>query len=225
MSTELITTPLPAAPINASPVPHLTSIHSNPRRGPYGSNRYRGNCGGYLIRDLLQYYQPEHVLDPMMGSGTCQDVCRELEIACTSMDIRIGDDAANPSCYQGFGKVDFVWMHPPYWKMIRYNEDPNCLSNAPTLDVFLDRMMCVLQNCRTVLNKNGKIAVLIGGYSLQGRYQPLSQLIMSRAIEIGLWPATTEIIRFQHGNTSSRRSYNSSFIPGLHDTCMVFEER
>ena len=47
---------------------HLTSIHSNPRRGPYGSNRYRGNCGGYLIRDLLQYDQPQHVLDPMMAA-------------------------------------------------------------------------------------------------------------------------------------------------------------
>ncbi len=32
----------------------------------------------------------------------------------------------------------------------------------------------------------------------------------------------TEIARFQHGNTSSRNTYRSSFIPGLHDICMVF---
>ncbi|MCD0462387.1 hypothetical protein [Roseiconus lacunae] len=222
--TQQTFVPLPIAPATTSPVPHLTSIHANPKRGPYGSNRYRGNCGGYLIRDLIQYYQPNHVLDPMRGSGTCQDVCRELRVTCTSMDIKEGDDAADPHCYAGFGNVDFVWMHPPYWSMIRYNEDPDCLSNAPTLEDFLGRMDAVLHNCRSVLTSNGKIAVLIGGFSIRGRYQPLAQLIMSRAIDQGLWPATTEIIRFQHGNTSSRRSYNRCFIPGVHDTCMVFEE-
>ncbi len=222
-STTIRTIEMPLAPQNASPVPHLTSIHSSKGRGPYGSSRYRGNCGGHLIRDLLQYYQAKHVLDPMMGSGTCSDVCTELSIECTSMDIKIGDDAADPDSYAGIEPVDFVWMHPPYWRMIRYNDDANCLSNAKSLDGFLDCMACVLQNCERVLTKNGKIAVLIGGYSEQGRYQPLAQLIMAKAIEIGLWPATTEIIRFQHGNTSSTRVYQSSFIPGLHDTCMVFE--
>ena len=222
--STLQTVPLPIAPVTGSPVPHLTSIHAEARRGPYGNSRYRGNCGGYLIRDLLRYYQPEHVLDPMMGSGTCQDVCRELQITCTSMDIRNGDDAAEPSSYVGFGYVDFVWMHPPYWKMIRYNDDPDCLSNAETLDAFLNRMAKVFNNCRSVLRRDGKIAVLIGGFSEQGRYQPLAALLMAKAIEIGLWPATTEIIRFQHGNTSSRRSYRSSFIPGIHDTCMIFQE-
>ena len=52
--TDLQSVLLPAAPTNTSPVPHLTSIHSEPRRGPYGSSRYRGNCGGYLIRDLIK---------------------------------------------------------------------------------------------------------------------------------------------------------------------------
>ncbi|HBE67804.1 MAG TPA: hypothetical protein DDW52_06615 [Planctomycetaceae bacterium] len=222
--TTLQTVQLPAAPINGSPVPHLTSIHAEARRGPYGSSRYRGNCGGYLIRDLIKYYSPKHILDPMMGSGTCQDVCRELRLKCTNMDIKLGQDAADPACYQGLEPVDFVWMHPPYWKMIRYNEDPNCLSNAESLGAFLDRMVLVMNNCRSVLSQHGKIAILIGGFSVRGRYQPLSQLIMAKAIEIGLWPATTEIIRFQHSNTSSRRTYQSSFIPGLHDTCMVFEE-
>ena len=159
-----------------------------------------------------------------MGSGTCQDVCRELRLKCTGMDIKRGQDAADPSCYADIDPVDFVWMHPPYWKMIRYNDDPNCLSNAETLQVFLKRMATVMNNCRSVLTRRGKIAILIGGFSERGRYQPLSQLIMAEAIGIGLWPATTEIIRFQHGNTSSRKSYQSSFIPGLHDTCMVFEE-
>lgn len=61
---------LPAAPRNGSPVPELTSLHTEIRRGPYGDRRYRGNCGGYLIRDLLRYFGADRVLDLMSGSGT-----------------------------------------------------------------------------------------------------------------------------------------------------------
>lgn len=213
---------LPAARINASPVPHLTSIHSQRRRGPYGNSKYRGNCGGYLIRDLLDYYRPKSVLDLMSGSGTCRDVCRELRIPCQSLDINRGQDAACPESYAKLAPVDFVWAHPPYWRMIKYNDDPRCLSTQPTLEAFLNRMQLILRLSKSVLTPYGKIAILIGGYSDQGRYQPLSQLLVERAIREGLWPATTEIIRFQHGNTSSKRRYESSFIPGLHDTCTVY---
>ena len=219
--------PLPAAPSTASPVPHLTSLHSVAERGPYGNSGYRGNCGGHLIADLIGFYRPGRVLDPMTGGGTCRDVCHELGVRCVSFDLKNGQDAGDPSSYRGLGRFDFVWLHPPYWRMIRYSEDPRCLSTAPTLEAFLDRLREVLLSCRGVLSPRGKIAVLIGGFSdydgEKRRYIPLAALTHQVAAEAGLWPVCTEIIRFQHGNTSSRRSYASSFIPGLHDTCMVFE--
>ncbi|TWT95378.1 hypothetical protein Pla108_35260 [Botrimarina colliarenosi] len=214
---------LPAAPLNASPAPELTSIHAARRRGPYGSSKYRGNCGGYLIRDLLRYYQPRRVLDPMTGSGTCRDVCKELAIPCVSMDVRFGQDAADANLYEAVGEVDFAWLHPPYWRQIVYNDDPRCLSNAATLDAFFVRLRLVLRNCRSVLTPRGKIAVLIGGYSDRGVFQPLPHLTVAAAAQEGLRMAATEIIRLQYGNTSSSRTYRSSFIPGLHDQCLVFE--
>lgn len=45
---------LPRAPINASPVPHLTSLYHFDRAGEYGRRDYPGNCGGNLIADLLR---------------------------------------------------------------------------------------------------------------------------------------------------------------------------
>ena len=132
---------LPASPKNGSPVPELTSIHSVRRRGPYGNAKYRGNCGGYIIRDLLRYFGSKSVLDPMLGSGTCRDVCKELGIAHQGMDIRHGKDASDLTSYQNIEPVQFIWMHPPYWKMIRYNDDPRCLSNAESLEAFLDQLL------------------------------------------------------------------------------------
>lgn len=215
---------LPAAPRTGSPVPWLTSIHSTTNRGPWGASSYRGNCGGYLIKDLLEFFRPRSVLDPMTGSGTCRDLCRDLEIPCTSFDLRSGRDAGNPESYADLDPVDFVWLHPPYWRMVRYNADPRCLSSAASLDEFLERLASVLRSCRDVLTPEGQIAVLIGGYhdvEDGNRQIPLPALTTSLAIENGLWPTCTEIIRFQHGNTSSRRAYRSSFIPGLHDVCIV----
>src|ERR1700722_3332921 len=75
---------LPRAPINASPVPHLTSLYHNAEAGEYGDRGYPGNCGGNLIKDLLRYFRVRSVFDPMTGSGTCRDVCNELGIYCYS---------------------------------------------------------------------------------------------------------------------------------------------
>ena len=204
-------------------MPWLTSIHSTVNRGPWGSHSYRGNCGGFLIKDLLQFFQPRLVLDPMTGSGTCRDVCRDLGIECTSFDLKAGQDASDPSSYADLPEYDFAWLHPPYWRMVRYNDDPRCLSAAPSLEDFLDGLGTVLENCRSVLGPGGHVAVLIGGYEDRGRHIPLPALASATAIERGLWPACTDIVRFQHGNTSARRTYRSSFIPGLHDVCTVFK--
>ena len=39
----------------------------------------------------------------------------------------------------------------------------------------------------------------------------------------GLRQHCTDIIRLSHGASSGRKVYRSSFIPGLHDVCMIFE--
>lgn len=215
--------PLPHSPINASPVPWLTSIHSTRSRGPYGDSRYRGNCSGYLIKDLLRFFKPSHVLDPMSGSGTCHDVCADLGIPCMSFDLKAGQDAADSRSYDGIGPFDFIWMHPPYWRMIRYNDSPRCLSNAKTPYDFEELLRSVLENCSHVLSQHGRVAVLMGDYTDREYGFVSCTYRTKRAAEsTGLHQCCTDIIRFQHGNTSSHKTYKSSFIPGLHDVCMIF---
>src|SRR5262245_3537874 len=102
---------LPRAPINASPVPWLTSLYHKATRGNYGDSRYPGNCSGELIKDLLLYFRPRQVFDPMSGSGTCKDVCDELKIDCRSDDIRYGFDACNPRTFPAELRYDFIWVH------------------------------------------------------------------------------------------------------------------
>jgi hypothetical protein len=227
-STQPVYARLPLAPQNASPVPHLTSLYHFHRAGEYGDRRYPGNCGGRLIRDLLVYFGSRQVFDPMTGSGTCADVCRELTIPCLSRDIRTGFDASDPDCFRGLPadtSFDFVWAHPPYWRQKIYSSDARDLSAAPTLAGFLERYAAFIANCADVLVKGGKFAILMGDYTdRQAGFLPLTYYTKQLAFAAGLRQSCTDIIRFSHGATSSRKVYRSSFIPGLHDVCMVFEK-
>lgn len=216
---------LPRAPLNASPVPWLTSLYHKAFRGDYGDARYPGNCSGELIKDLLLYFKPKRVLDPMTGSGTCADVCRELGIECVSLDIREGDDACDYRTYIGGGVFDFIWVHPPYWRMKKYTDYPRDLSNAPTLDDFLERYQEFIGHCSDVLSDKGHLAILMGDYEdRDAGYVPLVYHTQRLCFEAGFKQPCTQIIRFSHGASSSKKVYKSSFIPGLHDVCTIVQK-
>lgn len=214
---------LPRAPKNTSPVPGLTSLYHFDRAGDYGDRSYPGNCGGNLIKDLLTYFRPNLVLDPMAGSGTCADVCEELAIPCMAWDIHCGIDACDPEGFSQAEAFDFIWAHPPYWRMKLYADDSRDLSRAPTLDDFVRRYRQFVRNCAGVLKPGGKLAILIGDYhDYEEGFVPLTHHTKRLAFQCGLVQHCTDIIRFSHGASSSRKVYRSSFIPGLHDVCMIF---
>jgi hypothetical protein len=223
---------LPRAPRNSSPVPSLTSLYHNSRAGDYGDRSYPGNCGGNLIRDLLLYFTPGNVFDPMTGSGTCRDVCRELEIDCWSTDLHEDFDLCNPKHFIGetrmfdAGTFDFIWLHPPYWRQKIYSQDTRDLSCAATLDEFLHRYGQAIAHCVHFLAPGGKLCILMGDYSdREAGFIPLVYHTKRLAFEVGLRQHCTDIVRFSHGATSSKKVYRSSFIPGLHDICAIFEKQ
>ena len=218
---------LPRVPKTGSPVPHLTSLYHFERGGEYGDYQWPGNCGGNLIKDLLKFFKPSGTIwDPMSGSGTCRDVCEELKIPCLSWDIHSGCDAAcDPNDAPPANMFEFIWVHPPYWRQKLYADDPRDLSRAPTLDDFLRRYGKFIRNCKTALKPGGKLAVLMGDYNdREEGFVTLVYHTKRLAFAAGLKQHCTDIIRFSHGASSSRKVYRSSFIPGLHDVCMIFEK-
>ena len=216
---------LPRAPKNANPVPRLTSLYHTDEAGPYGDRNYPGNCSGELVKDLLAYFAPRNVLDPMTGSGTCRDVCRELGIPHTSTDLKLGFDATDPAAYPGLGRFAFVWLHPPYWRQKRYSDHPADLSVSGSLSAFLDGYARLIGNSAAALAPGGKLAILMGDYRDRAAgFVPLVYHTKRLAFAAGLRQHCTDIIRFSHGASSGRKTYRSKFIPGLHDTCVVFEQ-
>lgn len=215
---------LPQAPRNASPVPGLTSLYHRDDPGPWGNRRYPGNCSGMLIRDLLRYFRPGTVFDPMTGSGTCYEVCRDLGIYCLASDLHRGEDACDVATRHP-ATFEFCWLHPPYWRQKLYTNDPRDLSCTPTLTGFLARYQQLIRCCAGTLVPGGKLAILMGDYTdREAGFVPLVYHTKHAAFLAGLRQHCTDIIRFSHGASSSTKTYRSSFIPGLHDVCMIFEK-
>jgi len=161
----------------------------------------------------------------MSGSGTCSDVCQELGIPCPDWDIHRGIDACDPQGFSDAEAFDFIWAHPPYWRQKLYADDPRDLSRTPTLESFLRRYGQFIRNCARSLKPGGKVAILMGDYSdREAGFVPLTFHTKRLAFAVGLRQHGTDIIRFSHGASSSRKVYRSSFIPGLHDVCMIFEK-
>jgi hypothetical protein len=213
---------LPQAPRTGSPVPELTSLWHDPDPGPWGNRSYPGNCSGGLIHAVLRFYRPGNCYDPMSGSGTAAQVCKDLGITCIAGDIRDGVDACEPRFAEAFA---FCWLHPPYWRQKVYADDPRDLSRCPTLEAFLTRYEQLIRSCVRALLPGGKLAVLMGDYSdREYGFVPLVYWTKHLAFEAGLRQCATDIVRFSHGASSGRKVYASSFVPGLHDVLAVFEK-
>lgn len=59
-----------------------SSVLSFANRGPWGNNKYRGNCSGWIQAFLIWKYQVSKFAELFSGSGTGYDVCRDMEHSC-----------------------------------------------------------------------------------------------------------------------------------------------
>ena len=100
----------------------MQSVISYKERGNYGNSSYRGNCSGYVIKDLIEHFypssKPKKFVEVFSGGGTGEDVAKELNIRNSlHLDLNNGWDALVDEIPSG---SDFVFSHPPYWDIIRY---------------------------------------------------------------------------------------------------------
>lgn len=116
-----------------------------------GDSAYLGVTPSYVIWNVLQRYTKpgDIVLDPMCGSGTTLDVCKDLnreglgfDLRSTRADIKVGD-ARRLSVAPG--SVDLVFIDPPYSNHIKYSGDPKCIGELDAREGrYFDEMESVI---------------------------------------------------------------------------------
>ena len=205
----------------------LSSVVSYPDRGPWGDPKYRGNCSGWLAKDLILRFQCRSVFDPAEGSGTIKDVVlginkyRGKEIHYEGRDLNQGWDILESPMPQN--QFDMVWYHPPYWDIIRYSDDERDLSNSRTLEEFEVKLNRSTERLFQLVRPGGIMAILIGDKRKSGVYYPLLRTLLMNP-KIGELKAI--IIKIQHHCLSERREYgtNPFLIPIKHEYCLVYQK-
>lgn len=183
---------------------------------------------------MLRYTKKEDwVLDTFVGSGTTLIECRRLErngigielneevvIKAKELiekepnrfnvvsDVIEGDstkiDFEEILKERGVEKVQLIIMHPPYHDIIKFSKNPNDLSNAPTVERFLEMFGSVVDKTYPILEKNRYLAVVIGDKYSKGELIPLGFYIMNGVLKRGYKLKSIVVKNF--GETRAKRN-------------------
>lgn len=145
-----------------------------------GDNRFQGVTPAFIIYNMLMRYTApdDTVLDPMCGSGTTIDVCREegrnaigLDIAPRRKDIMLGDARHLPL---SDSSVDMVFVDSPYGDNVPYSDNPNDLGKLSAEDEALYREFGKVAAELYRVLKDGKVlGWLIGDQWVRKRFTPV----------------------------------------------------
>ena len=204
----------------------MQSVINYEQRGKYGNSQYRGNCSGYVIKELIEHFypgsKPKKFVEIFSGGGTGKDVAKELNISNSlHLDLNNGWDALVDEIPSG---SDFIFSHPPYWNIIKYEQQrnsyaPNDLSNDMSYEEFIKKLDIVNEKIYHSLVNGGRHAILIGDVRKNGKYYSI--------IKDMKWFGALErhIIKIQNNCVSDNKLYsNNSFIAIKHEHILLFRK-
>lgn len=150
-----------------------TTLWDYPRQSygktPKGDNKYPGVTPAFIIYNMVRRYtEPSDlVVDPMAGSGTTLDVCKEEGRRCIAYDIAptrsdiIQNDARKIPLLDN--SVDMIFIDSPYGDNIRYNEHPDDIGKISSeTEKFYDELEKVMKECYRILKPGKVLGWLIG---------------------------------------------------------------
>jgi len=147
---------------------------------PHGDNKFNGVTPAFIIWNLIQRYtkKDDLVVDPMCGSGTTIDVCKEegrrvigYDVAPRRKDI-IKNDARKIPLEDN--SVDFVFIDSPYSDNIKYSDDPRCIGRLSCeKEDFFIALDTVAKEIHRILKPTKVMAWLIGDQCKQKKFIPV----------------------------------------------------
>lgn len=130
-----------------------------------------------ILEDSLAWSANPHLLEAPQSYAP--------PTAPTDLNIIAGDSTAEETAAEvrrrladyGADSAQFLIMHPPYYNIIRFSDDPADLSNCRDVDHYLERFVAAYRNMAQFLDPGRHLAVVIGDIYQQSEWIPLNALL------------------------------------------------
>jgi 16S rRNA G966 N2-methylase RsmD len=128
--------------------------------------------------------------------------------------------------------VQLIIMHPPYHDIIKFSNHPQDLSNAPTIEIFLEKFSKVVKNTYDLLDSKRFLVLVIGDKYSKGEWIPLGFYTMQKVLENG-YSLKSIVVKNIVGNRAKRNLENlwrrrallGGFYIFKHEYIMFFQKK
>lgn len=176
---------------DAKPIIEATTLWDFPTQSygktRKGDNKFQGVTPAFIIYNLVQRYtQPgDLVIDPMAGSGTTVDVCKEEGRNVIGYDIypRHPEVIKNDSRHIPLddNSVDMVFIDSPYGDNVSYSDDPESIGKISCEDEhFYHELETVAIEIHRILKPGKVMAWLMGDQWVKKTFTPVGFKLYDR---------------------------------------------
>ena len=203
----------------------------------------------------------EWILDPFLGSGTTlieaqrlgrnavgvelskkvldqtkKNIAKEADPDKVKLEFINGDsssvDLKNVLSSLQIKSFQFQIFHPPYWDIIKFSNSKSDLSNANSIEEFLQGFGRILDNCLPHLDKKRFAAVVISDKYSSGEWIPLGFYVMQEVLKRGMILKSTIVKNFEE-TTAKRnqkelwryRALAGGFYVFKHEYIFIFQKK
>lgn len=203
----------------------------------------------------------EWILDPFLGSGTTLIESQRLGRNAVGIELSkkvleqtkkivakesnhnkvklefINGDSASVELKKILSEIQvksfqFIVLHPPYWDIIKFSDNKSDLSNAKSIEEFLNGFGKVLDNCLPHLDRKRFLAIVISDKYSGGEWIPLGFYVMQEVMKRGLILKSTIVKNFEE-TTAKRnqkelwryRALAGGFYVFKHEYIFIFQKK
>jgi hypothetical protein len=122
-------------------------------------------------------------------------------------------------------------MHPPYHNIIKFSDQPNDLSNMPSIAEFIAAFQQVVAGTYSLLAPKSFLVVVIGDIYNAGEWHPLGFQTMAAVQSVG-YTLKSIVVKNMEGNRAKRnlqnlwrqRAFKGNYYIFKHEYVLFFQK-